>query len=129
MKRASEEWVAKAEGDWRTAQRELSAIEAPNFDAVCFHAQQCCEKYLKALLSESGSSFPKTHNLLFLLDLMLSTGADLEVLRDALRRLDAGSVQFRYPGAAASPEVARDALEDCRGCRAALRGRLGLSAT
>ena len=42
------EWVEKAEGDRATALRELRASHAPNYDAVCFHAQQCIEKYLKA---------------------------------------------------------------------------------
>jgi HEPN domain-containing protein len=38
------EWVSKAEGDYATARRELRARNKPNFDAVCFHAQQCVEK-------------------------------------------------------------------------------------
>src|SRR2546421_5742031 len=43
------------EGDFATAQRELGAIQDPNYDAVCFHAQQCAEKYLKAFLQENRS--------------------------------------------------------------------------
>lgn len=50
MNETVREWIAKAEGDFRTAQRELAATEAPNYDAVAFHAQQCIEKLLKALL-------------------------------------------------------------------------------
>ena len=34
------EWVDKAEGDYLTANREYRARKAPNYDAVCFHAQQ-----------------------------------------------------------------------------------------
>ena len=45
-----DEWIAKAEGDFATAQRELRARRAPNYDAACFHSQQCAEKYLKAFL-------------------------------------------------------------------------------
>ena len=41
-------WVNKAEGDWETMLRESVATEKRNLDAVCFHAQQCAEKYLKA---------------------------------------------------------------------------------
>jgi HEPN domain-containing protein len=52
MKPTTVEWVAKAEGDFLTAGRELRARKSPNYDAVCFHAQQCAEKYLNAL---SGS--------------------------------------------------------------------------
>jgi HEPN domain-containing protein len=42
------EWIAKAEGDYATAARELRAIESPNYDAACFHAEQCAEKLMKA---------------------------------------------------------------------------------
>ena len=45
------EWIEKAEGDYRTAEREMRVRKAPNYDAVCFHAQQCAEKYLKAFLA------------------------------------------------------------------------------
>src|SRR5438045_5215990 len=65
------EWVEKAEGDWHTAGRELRATEFPNYDAVCFHAQQCAEKYLKALLTERDVRFPKMHHLPTLLDLLV----------------------------------------------------------
>ncbi len=44
------EWINKAEADLLTARREYRARKKPNFDAVCFHAQQAVEKYLKAVL-------------------------------------------------------------------------------
>lgn len=53
MNPATAEWVSKAEGDFLTAGRELRARKSPNYDAVCFHAQQCAEKYLKAVLQEN----------------------------------------------------------------------------
>lgn len=37
MKPETAEWVEKAEGDFRTARRELFALDSPNYDAVCFH--------------------------------------------------------------------------------------------
>jgi len=40
MKGTAKEWAAKAEADFSTATRELQAPESPNFDAVCFQAQQ-----------------------------------------------------------------------------------------
>ena len=63
MKPESAEWVKKTEGDYTTASRERKAQVEPNYDASCFHAQQCAEKYLKARLVESGISFPKVHDL------------------------------------------------------------------
>ena len=53
----TKEWVRKDEGDFATAERELAVTSAPNYDAVCFHAQQCIEKYLKARLQEVGVQF------------------------------------------------------------------------
>ncbi len=44
------EWVLKAEEDYLTVE-ELYKMHARRFAAIiCFHAQQCAEKYLKALL-------------------------------------------------------------------------------
>ena len=48
MKPSTLEWVAKAEGDFRMMEREARVRKQPNYDGLCFHAQQCVEKYLKA---------------------------------------------------------------------------------
>lgn len=60
MKPLTREWVAKAEGDFATARRELRSRAQPNFDAACFHAQQCAEKYVKAVLQERDSAGMET---------------------------------------------------------------------
>lgn len=39
-------------------------------DVVCFHAEQCVEKYLKALLTLKAIDFPKTHNIAELVALL-----------------------------------------------------------
>ncbi|MFN3763360.1 MAG: HEPN domain-containing protein [Anaerolineae bacterium] len=59
-------WIRKAESDFKVACDEL-ATEEPATDAVCFHLQQCVEKYLKAYLLSQGAEIPKTHNLALLL--------------------------------------------------------------
>ena len=71
MKPITQEWIDKSEGDWATLMREYRARKKPNYDAVCFHARQCAEKYLKARLQEAGIHFAKTHNLLNLLNDLL----------------------------------------------------------
>jgi len=50
-------WVLKAEHDLLNIENNLAAQEIP-WDTVCFHAQQCGEKYLKALLV-SRKSIPR----------------------------------------------------------------------
>ena len=46
------EWVNKAEEDAAVAERESRVRKRPSPGAVCYHAQQCIEKYLKAVLQE-----------------------------------------------------------------------------
>lgn len=96
MKSLTAEWVAQAEGDLVSASRELRARKSPNYDAACFHAQQCAKKYLKALLQETGVAFPRTHDLVTPAALALSVPR-LGAIRRDLRRLGAHAVTFRYP--------------------------------
>lgn len=120
------EWVAKAEGDFATAGRELRARRAPNYDAACFHAQQCAEKYLKALLQEASIPAGRTHNLIALLELVLPVDSSWEVMRPHLQALSAFAVSVRYPGESADKATAREALALCRVIRSYARSRLGL---
>ena len=88
MKPLTREWLEKAEGDLATAQRESRARKLPNYDAVCFHSQQCAEKYLKAFLQEHDTEFGKTHNLSMLLDKVIVIAPMLEILRGSLQVLN-----------------------------------------
>jgi HEPN domain-containing protein len=78
----------------------------PNYDAVCFHAQQCIEKYLKACLQEENIAFTKTHDLSVLLNLFLPIQPDWERLRPALEALTTFAIEFRYPGVSANQAIA-----------------------
>lgn len=40
MKQITFEWVTKAEGDFAMMERESRARKNPNYDGLCFHAQQ-----------------------------------------------------------------------------------------
>ena len=50
-------WVARAEEDFTLARSALRR-KRPLIYGATFHAQQCVEKYLKALLVARGWSFP-----------------------------------------------------------------------
>jgi HEPN domain-containing protein len=121
------EWVAKAEGDRATAERELLATTDLNLDAVCFHCQQCVEKYLKARLQEANVFIPRTHDLTTLLDLLLPIEPTWKRLRLGLQGLSAYAVVYRYPGIFANKRTAREALTNCKRIRLICRRSLGLS--
>ncbi|HMP73331.1 MAG TPA: HEPN domain-containing protein [Kiritimatiellia bacterium] len=105
-----DEWIAKAEGDAASANREWRARKRPNYDSACFHAQQCVEKYLKAALVHRAIHFPKVHDLETLLDLCLAPYPLWEAMRQDLQLLTQYAVQFRYPGENADKEDARKAV-------------------
>jgi HEPN domain-containing protein len=121
------EWIQKAEGDFATARRENESGESPNYDAVAFHAQQCAEKYLKARLIEAERSFPKTHDLAVILDLVLEVEPGWESMRPELNALTDLGVEVRYPGTFADEEDAAHALETARKVRDMVRSSLGLT--
>ena len=127
MNTLTAEWVKKAEGDYSTAQREVRARRAPNYDAACFHAQQAAEKYLKGFLQEQNFPPPKIHNLGQLLHLCLPYDAQFQQIDQQLAALDAYAVRYRYPGDSATNADARSALQHLQAVRTFLRGKLGLT--
>jgi HEPN domain-containing protein len=122
------EWIEKAEGDWVSAQREYRARKQPNYNAACFHAQQCAEKYLKARLEEAGLAFSRTHNLTSLLTLALAIEPTWAALQPQLTALNVYAVAFRYPGSSATKSNALNALKACREVRRIIRQSFGLPA-
>jgi len=127
MKPISAEWVGKAEGDFGTLEREGRVRKNPNYDAICFHAQQCAEKYLKARLSEAGVRFSKIHDLVALLELALPVEPTWEEFREDLAYLSDFAVTFRYPGDSADRDSASSARKRCRTFRIAAPKALRLA--
>jgi HEPN domain-containing protein len=126
MKQSTLEWINKAEGDFFTAQMAYRARKYPNYDATCFHTQQCAEKYLKARLEEAGQAIPRTHNLYALLTLILALEPGWQVLTAALNTLSNFAVAYRYPGISATKADARNAMKHCRTVRNIIRQTFGL---
>lgn len=125
MKRATRDWVRKAEADFRGAQRLASANE-PFHDLVAFHCQQSAEKYLKALLEELGQHIPKTHSLDELFTLLLPSHGKLATVRRGLLFLTDFAVDPRYPGNRTSKREATAALKWANRIRDLCRSLLGL---
>jgi len=103
-------WIARAEDDYLLARSALRR-KSPLVYGVCFHAQQCAEKYLKALLIHRGQVFPKTHDLLALSDLCAKAGIAITINADELDILSAYAVRVRYPGDDPSLKEAEEAFK------------------
>src|SRR5262249_49887740 len=125
MKRATREWVRKAEDDYATA---AALQETPRrlHDQVCFHCQQSAEKYLKALLEELGLSIPKTHDLDDLQKLLAVHHATLRRLKRGLVFLTDFAVDVRYPGNRSTSRQAVAALRWAGRVREACQSLLGI---
>jgi len=111
MKPETLEWTAKADADLATARREAAVDDSPNYDAVCFHAQQCAEKYLKAVMIEAGMRVPRIHDLEALVNQLLGPYPDLERILRYARILSAMAVEVRYPGMTADEDDAAESLK------------------
>ena len=118
-------WIAYAEEDFGSA-KALLKLKKPYFSAVCFHAQQCAEKYLKALLVMKDVDFPKSHDLPTLDTLCNQNGIFTGLEPQQLIDLTKHAVQARYPGNQPTPEDAREALETATTVRRFARTYLGL---
>jgi HEPN domain-containing protein len=92
-----QQWVQKAENDLQTAAYTLQLGEDCPTDTVCFHAQQCIEKYIKALLVLHGSEFPRTHNLGVLIA-RLPQQTRPRLTPEEQERLTDYATTTRYPG-------------------------------
>ena len=126
MKPETTEWIEKAEGDIAVARREMATAE-PVYHVVCFLAQQCGEKYLKAFLEERCIPFTKTHDLILLHDLSAGLLPELYPWRDRMATFGHFGIAVRYPFTHAERQEAEDSMTLAEAIRAAVRTKLGLS--
>jgi HEPN domain-containing protein len=118
-------WIEIAEEDFQVAQLALKQKRSLNYTA-CFHAQQCAEKYLKALLVQRGKDFPKVHDLNRIRLLCESEGMIIPVSPQILEDLSMYAVENRYPGIPANRQDAQAALATAKLVRQFARKTLGL---
>jgi HEPN domain-containing protein len=126
MKPTTQEWVDKAEADYAAALAFRRSRKKFSRDIVCFHLQQCVEKYLKGRLIEASIAFPKTHDLERLLDLAVTVEPLWATLRPALAAITNHAVEGRYPGHTATSSETRIVLTSTTRIRKMIRLSLGL---
>ncbi|MGA2657756.1 MAG: HEPN domain-containing protein [Verrucomicrobiota bacterium] len=129
MKVSTREWVAKAEEDFSVALTLARPRKKPLWSPLCFHAQQCVEKYLKARMNEASLPLQRTHDLEQLLNQALPTEPLWAAFRADLKRLSDAAVVPRYPGGVFTKTEARRALRTCKAFRKEARLSLGLPAS
>jgi HEPN domain-containing protein len=74
-------WVEKAKQDYTLIRLSITQVPILAYPAI-FHAQQCAEKYLKAILVLQGVIVPRTHDLVGLHNLCLTAGVLVPVPED-----------------------------------------------
>jgi HEPN domain-containing protein len=113
-------WIEKANGDYRSMLALADAADGVYYDNVCFLAQQCIEKLLKAILIERDQDVPKIHDLQKLLNVVVGIQPILEPFRNKFIRLTRLSAEVRYPYESAGKAEADFAVETCQAARKAL---------
>lgn len=112
-----QEWLHKAEGDFIATKMLLEPNDEKLYDTVCFHAQQCIEKLLKAVLIHHGQPFPKIHDLKRLAELVNSVLGKECIDLYEMGTLSVLGYECRYPGASAIKEDAQEAFDICSTAR------------
>lgn len=120
-----EVWIDHAEDDFNAAGKLLRG-KKPSIYGACFHAQQCAEKYMKAMLVVRGQRFPMTHDLVILNTLLGQAGADMNISEDLLELLSSYAVRARYSGETPELDDAKEALKIAKEVRAFSRNFLGI---
>jgi len=92
-----QEWTAKANNDLLNASHTLKLGKRCPTDTVCFHAQQCVEKYIKAFLVAENIKFPRTHDIEVLVSL-LHKHIRFPLTIEQQRQLTGYASAARYPG-------------------------------
>ena len=89
-------WAAKAENDLKIGKDEM-LTENPATDAICFHMQQCAEKYLKAYLILHGKEIRRTHDIAELIQLCSEVDEEFkELFKTGAVELTDYAVEVRY---------------------------------
>lgn len=89
-------WIKHAEEDLRLAKHSLTLESGCPFRLTAYHAQQCAEKYLKALLVFHQIDFPYTHSITRLLEICSEIINTNELTEAEI--LTPFAITTRYPG-------------------------------
>ncbi len=108
----AKKWLKKADHDLFTADKIINFKDSPT-DIICFHTQQVVEKALKAILVYKEIDYPRTHNLVRLLEIIIDLLPDLDKYREDFAEMTNYGIEIRYPDEDFEPskEEAEKSLE------------------
>ncbi|MDE0084552.1 MAG: HEPN domain-containing protein, partial [Candidatus Poribacteria bacterium] len=119
------EWVERAEDEFSVA-KMIWQGKNPIYRIICFYAQQCVEKYLKAWIQNSNVPFTRKHNLKELLDLIVPFIPSWSTWESDLSNLSRHVVDTHFPSDSATANDAMHAMQTCKMVRQAVREQLKL---
>ena len=105
MKPETNLWIEKANQDFKTVEILMQSNEGPP-GIICYHCQQAAEKFLKAFLIENNVEFPRSHDLLLLLEKFIIPIDEtfMEIISEATD-LTGFATSTRYPDIADNLDV------------------------
>lgn len=111
MKQSTLEWL-------KSAQEDLVVIECVMDNriatgAASFHAQQCVEKSLKAIIEENSERISKIHDLKKLFS-MTKPYVQIDFDEKTVAKLNTLYIESRYPGALGLLPHGKPTIEDVR---------------
>ncbi|OGU15168.1 MAG: hypothetical protein A2X61_15065 [Ignavibacteria bacterium GWB2_35_12] len=121
-------WLEKADHDLGTA--IITYKHIPKYrDTIAFHCQQAVEKYLKTYLLKLGTEIIKTHDLVYLFEIINKKESIESSWFNKLAMLQEYSVEIRYPDQQIelSDEDINHALQIANEVREFVVGKIGIN--
>ena len=94
--RETKEWIYLADHDLGSAKIIFQYLPL-YYEMIAFHCQQSVEKYIKGLLIYFEKDFKRTHDLVFLLDLLAEKIEVSPELYEKALSMEGFGVEIRYP--------------------------------
>ena len=113
-----EEWLDKAEEDFKFAEKNLQEDEF--YPQICFHFHQAAEKYLKAAIIGNGLKFRPVHDLIEMISTLKETFSSATEIEEDCKFINPFYIETRYPVHwptsynKKTAELARDSAENIR---------------
>lgn len=118
MKEIAEQWLNAAQDDLFVLERIAPDERLTHMAA--FHAQQCIEKSLKAIIEEHALGHIRTHNLVRLFEIVRPRATfDVDVI--LIEKMDKLYIDARYPGDLGLLPDGRPTMADAQQCCACAR--------